>query len=417
MRLCVTAFCLGLIPYIVFAKSPLEHRIDTPFKYELYLADIHCWISGPCEGRVEINSYRGLAKKLEAVISSTKKSIDIATYGVRNQPWFINILRHFTRTNISVRMTVDQLSGAVGQWSMSQNFAYGDASELADVLGDDRLKIDVNQDGSVRTGSIMHHKFMVFDERRTWVGSTNISNTEIGSEYSANTSILIESPEIARLFMREFDQMYLQRKYSIYKSASDVSSKFLFSDRTRVEVYFSPQDRPIDHAVVPFIDGARTSLDVGIFYLTSLPVIDALISAKRRGVRIRIINDATAANNQYSGNEELRAAGIDVRVENWGGKMHMKTAIRDGRDSLIGSANWTKAANNDNDENIVVISNNPRLATELRTYFESLWNTLESSFGPNYRTPKPESPDSINSCQDGIDNDHNGGIDAASGSC
>ena len=68
-----------------------------------------------------------------------------------------------------------------------------------------------------------------------------------------------------------------------------------------------------------------------------------MVDAKERGVKVRVILDATAATNGYSKHNYLRENGIDVKVESWGGKMHMKAAVIDSKHIIVGSMNWTFA--------------------------------------------------------------------------
>ena len=70
-------------------------------------------------------------------------------------------------------------------------------------------------------------------------------------------------------------------------------------------------------AVEPLLERARRPIDVAVFYLTNKYVTADLIAAHRRGVRVRVIVDATSAENGYTKHELLREAGIPVRVENW----------------------------------------------------------------------------------------------------
>ena len=130
-----------------------------------------------------------------------------------------------------------------------------------------------------------------------------------------------------------------------------------------------------------------------------------------------MIIDAVASRNVSSQHLYLREMGIDARVENWGGKMHMKTAIADGKTVLIGSMNWSNNGTSVNDENTIIIDKAPHLASELLSYFDDLWDSLpESPEDPN-DDPHAEGPDSINSCFDGIDNNHSGGADADDWAC
>lgn len=395
--------------------SPAETVIEAPetFQYELYASDVQCWINGRCHGLIANFPKRRLAERLQRAVENTQTSIDFAIFGFRNQEWLLDALTDLKAAGVRIRVTLDQLRGAVDDWLTTSNYIYPDAIKLVDLLGQGTVNADVNIDGTSRTGTLMHHKFFIIDQKKVWFGSTNLSDTETGSEYNANVSLMVTSPALAKLFQGEFNQMYEARHYSIYKKARTAITTLAFKDGTKVRVLFSPQEKPIDQGVIPFIREAKESLSIGIFFLTDKKVADELIAAHERGVNVRIINDATAANNQYAHNGAMRAAGIDVRVENWGGKMHMKTAVRDGKDAIVGSANWTQAGNNGNDEHVVIIENNVKLAGEINNYFNSLWESLPTSLRPNYRDPRAEGRDSINSCVDGIDNDHQNGADAA----
>ncbi len=407
---------------VIYAKEAIIPT-NGPFQYKLQLADIECWLDQTCSGLVNDHGYRNFATELDKILSSATKSLDIAIYGLRNQDWFLERLKKLKRKRVKMRATIDQQRGALGEWDVLRNFAYPDAKKLVKVLGSSRVRPDVNKNGSPRTGSIMHNKFFIIDNKAVWSGSTNISDTGTGVEYNANSSILIKSPALAKLFKAEFEQMYVERCYGSCKAKKNSPQKprqpkLRFSDGTIVSTYFAPQDSPQDTAIIPFIRSTKKSINVSIFFLTSKPIVQELIQAHSRGVRVRIINDATAARHRSSQLLELLEAGVDIRVENWGGKMHMKTATADGNKALIGSMNWSNAGNNKNDESVLVIENNPTLTSELDDYFSYLWSSLDSIVDdPYYRIPKAESFDSINSCIDGINNDHSGGMDAEAISC
>ena len=401
----------------LFGKTP-EQNVNHPFKYKLQLADIDCWIDKSCSGLISEYKDHEFALELDRILSSAKKSIDFAIYGIRNQDWFVERLKKLKKENVRIRVTLDQARGALGEWATRENFTYPDAYKLVNALGEDKVRPDVNGNGSPRTGSIMHNKFFVIDDKTVWSGSTNISDTGTGVEYNANSSILIEAPALARLFKAEFEQMYTDRCYSSCKEQNSEQPALKFSDGTVASVFFAPQDSPQSSAIIPFIRKAKKNLNIAIFFLTSKPIVDELIRAHKRGVKVKIINDATAAGHRSSHLLALLDAGVDIRVENWGGKMHMKTATADHRHSLIGSMNWSVAGNTKNDESVLVIENNRSLANELDDYFEHLWSSLDQILdNPYARIPKAESFDSINSCIDGINNDHSGGLDASAYSC
>ena len=128
------------------------------------------------------------------------------------------------------------------------------------------------------------------------------------------------------MYQREFEQMYVDGNFHTLKKRTKNKSKVLLNDKTRLEVLFSPQQKPMKR-VIKLISKAKDSIDIAIFFLTHKELTRQLIKAHRRGVVIRIILDATAAKNGYTKHEILRRAGVPVKVENWGGKMHMKVNI------------------------------------------------------------------------------------------
>lgn len=64
-----------------------------------------------------------------------------------------------------------------------------------------------------------------------------------------------------------------------------------------------------------------------------------------------------------------------VKVESWRSKMHMKALSVDGHILVLGSMNFTAAAENGNDENFMII-HSQKLAAEFGQVFERLWQSL-----------------------------------------
>ncbi len=403
----------------VASASNTLHTSET-FSFELFHTNVACWRDGTCKGLVNANAKGEMAEALDQFLSSAENDIDMAIYGVYRQDWFLTKLRKLRARGVNIRAVVDQAHGALNDW-VPKNFSYPDTAYLPKALGLKRITPDVDPVGKPRAGSIMHNKFFVIDKKKTWIGSTNISHTCLGAEYNANNALIIHSPTVAAIFNDEFAQMFESHQFSIYKRSTFFSRKTStvhFKDGTRVNIFFSPQDNPVETAVVPFINGAKKSLEIAMFYLTDKRVADAMIKAVKRGVHVRLIQDALAAAHPASRHGDLQAGGVDLRVENLGGKMHMKSAIADDHKVLIGSMNWTAAGTVANDENLVTIENNRELAAQSLAYFEDLWEHL-----PDPKTsreplrPAAESHYSINSCSDGIDNDHDGLVDEEDPMC
>jgi phosphatidylserine/phosphatidylglycerophosphate/cardiolipin synthase-like enzyme len=382
--------------------------VASDFSFNLLTSDIRPWVKGMRSGPMGDEKGKQ-AVFLENLIKSSRSEMMVGLYGVQSQPWFFSSIGMQERKN--VRFVVDQQAGALNDW-IPENFNYPDTAELGQSWGETSVIPDLNPSGTPRTATIMHNKFVVLKNKGVWTGSTNVSATCLGSEYNANASIYIANAEVAKIYEAEFKQMFEERRFSRYKLAKD-RKPLSFRDGTKLEVFFSPQDIPVHNAIIPFIENSKKTLDIGMFVLTHPEIIDAIRAAAIRGVKVRIIGDALFSNRETSPIDLLKEAGVEIRVENWGGKMHMKSAVADGKRTVIGSMNWTKSGEVDNDENTLVIDNK-KLATQLTKYFNDLWDLLRKDEG---RIASAESLLSINSCFDEIDNDYDGLIDAEEAAC
>ncbi|MEY4631570.1 MAG: hypothetical protein RIQ81_1690 [Pseudomonadota bacterium] len=423
IRLVCLAQVLALAP---LAGAASYQDVDHSFSFEFYATDVFPWIDGSRSGAVK--DTRGeMAKALQSMITGTRSRLEVALYGTKKQGWFIESLRKLAnrRESVPVEVVVDQRVGDVGDWN-PDNFDYSDTVELAKTLGDEAVRPDVDASGAVNVNSIMHNKFVVADRKKVWLGSANVSHTDMGSDYNVNVALLLKNPEIARVYSDEFRQMFHDRRFSTEKMARDDQRPFRFKDGTIAEVYFSPQDDTMNRAILEFIRRSSKTLDIAMFFLTDMKAATALKDAVKRGVKVRLIYDALAGAHAASKHSWLRDQGVDVRVENWGGKMHMKAAISDGADVLLGSVNWSSAGALKNDENTLVVRRNQKLAEQMSAYYEKLWATLEDDSGDGDsdrsarrvpRNPRAEGKESINACRDGIDNDHDGLVDSEDDGC
>ena len=263
-----------------------------------------------------------------------------------------------------------------------------------------------------RAGRIMHNKFFIVDGRWVWTGSGNISDSGTGG-YNANAVAVVDSAQLAAVYTAEFEQMWSGRFHQL-KSSNGV--EHLEIGDTHAAVWFSPQDKAMRGGVQKLLAAAQRRIDLAVFYLTNKFVTAELIAAHNRGVAVRVIVDATSAQNEYTKHELLREAGIPVKVEHWGGKMHMKAAAIDSHTVVVGSMNWTRAGELTNDENTLVLTS-PRLAADFESFFHHLWDSIPSQWGGLSTRPNPESRDSSTACTDGIDNDFDELVDGADPDC
>ena len=337
---------------------------------------------------------------LKYEIDNAKESIDFAIYGINNQPQIINALVNAKNRGVKIRWVCD--------FNEKHGNYYPDTLELQRKVPN--FYSDKNYELNNET-AIMHNKFFIFDNKKVWTGSANITSTDL-SEYNSNYAVLIDNSEVAKIYTKEFEQMF-NGNFHKYKNRVQ-KTKIMHSKDTNLEVLFSPKDNIIENKIIPLINDAKEYIYIPMFFITHKGIQEALINAHYKGVEIKLVGDATNARTKHTIHRELRKVGIKAKTENQAGKMHAKTLIIDDKISVIGSLNYTKSGNLKNDENIVVIYNK-EIAKYLKSTFLYTWNKIPKKY-LNY-DPMAESLESIGSCFDNIDNDFDDKIDMKDSGC
>ena len=140
-----------------------------------------------------------------------------------------------------------------------------------------------------------------------------------------------------------------------------------------IETLFSPEVS-IKESILKEMESTTSVLDLAIHEITSLDMAQALVKAKQRGVRVRVIADSKQANIRTSKITYLIQQGILVKV--LGGKekevMNHRFAILDGKRVLTGSFDWSEASLKWNYENILILHESEVVATYQKE-FDRLW--------------------------------------------
>ena len=228
---------------------------------------------------------------------------------------------------------------------------------------------------------IMHNKFIIVDVNSTnnsWVmgGSTNWTNpSNLFNDY--NNLIFIQDEAIAKVYTLEFEEMW---GGTFGDSKLDNTPHNFKVNGKHVEVYFSPSDQTTSH-ILEFISEVDYSLEFGLLGFTrddlGLAVID---KDSEFGVNVRGIVEQENINGSEFSN--LVAAGVNVRShQGVTNSLHHKYAIADANSIasdptiLTGSHNWSSNAENNSDENTLIIHD----ATTANIYlqeFEKRWGEL-----------------------------------------
>jgi phosphatidylserine/phosphatidylglycerophosphate/cardiolipin synthase-like enzyme len=401
----------------VITNSPLTHL--TPNK--------------SCESKI--------CKELIYLIENAEDSIDFAVYGLRGQIEVLNTLIAAKNRGVSIRGVIDKDVYGKTYYSdtylLEENFDaiksdyekdLNTLSLLKNKEYADKCERPKGHEGPLQcfegkgyaskeklkfSGDIMHNKFFIIDGEYIWTGSANISDTGTGG-YNANVVASIKSKYLAEHYLIEFEQMF--NDGSFHRSKEKLKKKEIKTNINgqNVELFFSPQSYSMYRGIIPLIKEAKKSIDISIFFLTHKNISKELVAAKNKGVDVRVIIDATGASNSYSKHQYLRDNGISLKVENWGGKMHMKSAIIDGMHLILGSMNWTSAGESKNDENTLIIRN-AKDAKNYQKFFNKLWFSIDEKWLS--KDPLAESTDSYPSCNDSIDNDFDKFIDSNDKDC
>lgn len=122
------------------------------------------------------------------------------------------------------------------------------------------------------------------------------------------------------------------------------------------QVYFSPKGGCTE-AIVEALDKAKTEVLVQAYSFTSAPIAKALVDAHKRGVRVEVVLDKSNRNKhgKYTAADFTAHAGIPTYIDPAHAIAHNKVMVIDKETVITGSFNFTKAAENNNAENLLII--------------------------------------------------------------
>ncbi|MBI3072036.1 MAG: DUF1669 domain-containing protein [Deltaproteobacteria bacterium] len=133
----------------------------------------------------------------------------------------------------------------------------------------------------------------------------------------------------------------------------------------------------IDRKLGVYIDGAERTLDVAVYELHNDVVTSALIRAKLRGVKVRVLGDAMYRWKRVKSDphvcpqwEQIEREGIETKYDTKTSYMHNKFYVRDGKCVWTGSFNPIDADAYENHNNSLKICNDQIAATYAKEFEE-----------------------------------------------
>ena len=279
--------------------------------------------------------------------------------------------------------------------------------------------IDDTADGS-KGSRLMHHKFVVVDHRFVIITSANFTLSDTSGDFTnssslgnANNLLKVDSPELAKLITEEFNIMWGERvggkldsKFGLQKTLR--KSQTITLNNSKITVNFSPipPTEPwgdsANGLISKTLSASKKTVDLALFVFSDQQLANILEERHDQNVQVRALIEPQFAYRSYS--EALDMMGFALsenckyEVDNrpWknpistvgvpilakGDLLHHKFAVIDNQTVITGSHNWSEAANNGNDEILVVIEN-PTVAAHYQREFDRLYSTIKPGLTAN----------------------------------
>lgn len=359
-----------------------------------------------------------LPEVAEALVERQKAGVRVRLIleNTYNRPWSTLSTQEVTALDDRGRDRYQEFQQLVdrnqdGQISQAEAKA-GDAVLILQTAGIPWL--DDTADGSAGSG-LMHHKFLVVDGRKVIVTSANLTTSDVHgdflsptSEGNANSLVQIDNAQVASLFSQEFNLMWgdgpggnPDSQFGLQKSFRPAQQFNL--GKTTLAVQFSPTSRTIpwpqsvNGLIGNTLSRATRSVDLALFVFSEQNLANVLEADHQRGVMVRALIDPSFVYRSYS--EAIDMLGValsssrgdtcefEVGNHPWpdpittvgfpqlpqGDLLHHKFGVVDQQIVIVGSHNWSDAADENNDETLLVIGS-PIIAAHYQREFDRLYD-------------------------------------------
>ena len=153
-----------------------------------------------------------------------------------------------------------------------------------------------------------------------------------------------------------------------------------------VQVFFSPKGG-CTKAVVDTLAKAKKTVLVQAYSFTSAPIAKALVDAHKRGVSVSVVLDRSQRGEKYTSATFLLNAGVPCAIDARHAIAHNKCMVIDGETVITGSFNFTKAAEESNAENLLVLKD-AALAKKYAENWRVHFDHSEPYTGPQVKAPR-----------------------------
>ncbi len=210
----------------------------------------------------------------------------------------------------------------------------------------------------VKSGGLMHRKILVIDDSLVLLGTANCTTQSL--KMHDNLVLGIWNPELANFLQCSSEELGQFTLNGLPLSA------FLLPDFEGKAL----------QALCQRIDGAQKTMQIAMFTLTHPKILEKIITAKQRGVAVSIAIDRNAALGASKKHvEALKTAGVEMHISQGAQLLHHKWALIDEKIFILGSANWTGAAFEKNQDCLLIFDD---LTPHHQKKIKKIWKKLRS---------------------------------------
>ena len=287
------------------------------------------------------NVANGIDKTVVDAVNQAQKTIDVTSFDL-NLPSFVNALVAASKRGVQVHVVYD---GTNGSQKLEAARAGGTEFDAIPVMKSAGIGL---VDGG-RSSGLMHDKIIIIDSKVLFMGSWNMSYND--TFRNNNNRLEITAPELIANYQAKFNELFVDKHFGTHATVGAQTPQMTI-DGIQVENYFSPPDKVMDK-IIAYVNAAQKSIRFIAFTYTDKDLAAAMVSRFNAGVDVAgVIENRGASQGALV---PLVCGKVPAKVDGNPYTMHHKVIVIDGSIVITGSFNFTLSADNENDDNIIVI--------------------------------------------------------------
>ncbi|MFN8578083.1 MAG: phospholipase D-like domain-containing protein [Candidatus Sericytochromatia bacterium] len=338
------------------------------------------------------NDYKGLITENEPIarkdprnsdkyfiklINSARNTLDGAFYDIQD-PEVVKAFIKAKKRGVNVRLVTDDANLMEKEDPTKPRQAIIDLKNAGIPIVDDKRE------------KLMHNKFMIVDNSTIWTGSMNLTTSSMF--HHNNNSIMIRSPQLAENFNAEFKRMYEKNQFGT--NPHEIPYKDVNVSGISIRTFFSPGGGTMN-AILDELKKAQKNIKFMAFSMTDKNILDIMVQKKQAGLNVQGVFDNCLI-PQYSIFWGLKKGDVMSLRDGNQALMHHKVMIIDDETVVTGSFNFSKSADEGNNENALIIKSASIAKQYIGEYLRVRTAAFNNKDLPPYDHPACEKQESRN---------------------